>query len=222
MPISLPIIGEMKYNKSILAIGLIWLFQLSATIGILLGKAEWFLSKTPYTLFLYSLLCLWIFPFKDIALRHKALLLILIGFVSEWIGINHLSIFGEYYYGKNFGLQIDGTPLIIGFNWMVLALVSKSIVSRFLSNRIMVVIAAAGLMVLLDVAMEFVAYEFAFWHFKGGMPPFRNYLSWFIIGLLMQLIISKENLKAQYRFSLHYYLINLLFFSFFAFYYSTN
>lgn len=222
MPTNLAIIGDMNLNKTKLAIGLIWLFQLSATIGILLGQADWFLSKTPYTLFLYSLLCLWIFPFENATFRYKALSLILLGFISEWIGINHLSIFGEYHYGKNFGFQIDGTPLIIGFNWMVLALVSKSVVSRSLSNKAVAVITAAVLMVLLDIAMEFVAHQFSFWHFKGGMPPLRNYVSWFVIGLIMQLIIANANLKAQYRFSLHYYVVNLLFFGFFAVYYLAN
>ena len=220
MAISLPIIGEINLNKTTLSICIIWLFQLSASIGILLGKADWFLSKTPYTLLLYSILCFWIFPFKDRSFAIKSFALILIGFLSEWIGVNHLSLFGEYYYGKNFGFQLDGTPLIIGFNWMVLALVSKSIASKLSAGPIFTPIAAASLMVMLDIAMELVVDKFGFWHFQGGIPPLRNYISWFIIGLIMQIIISKNELREQYQFSIHYYIVNLLFFSFFALYYS--
>jgi len=216
---SLPFLGNISQKKSTLAIGVVWLFQLSATIGIALGASEWFLSKTPYTLFLYSLLSFWIFPFENKKFALSALVLILIGFLAEWIGVNHLSLFGEYHYGKNFGFQLDGTPLIIGFNWMVLALVSKSIVSHFSSQKAFVALGAAVLMVVLDVSMELVADAFGFWHFQGGMPPLKNYLSWFVIGLLMQVIISNFKLEKQFTFSLHYYLVNLFFFSFFAFYY---
>jgi len=219
MIISIPLIGRLSIEKATIAIIIVWLFQLSAIIGILLGKADWFLSKTPFTLSLYTILCFWIFPFKNLKLIGKSALIVSLGFLSEWLGVNHLSIFGDYEYGKNFGMQFQGTPLLIGFNWLILALISNSIMSCLLKSKYLIILMAAALMVLLDVSMELVADQFGFWHFSGGIPPLRNYLSWFAIGVIMQLILSGSNFKAQFTFSLNHYLANLAFFGFFAFYF---
>ena len=76
---------------------------------------------------------------------------------------------------------------------------------------------AALLMVLLDIPMEMVAYQFDYWHFSAGMPPMENYISWFFIGLIMQTMIKGFELEKQSAFSLNLYFANLAFFLLFAF-----
>lgn len=221
MNIELPISGKsIQLGWAEVAIFLVWLFQLTATLGISLGYQEWFLSKTPLTLVLHLILLSSIFPFDSFKRRMSATALVLIGFFAEWIGLNWLPIFGDYYYGDNFGVQWQGTPLLIGFNWMILAMTSMAIAHSLFKNKTLRILVGASLMVGLDLLMEMVATPFEFWHFKGGMPPIQNYISWFVIGLLMQWILSGTKLSSKSKqFSFNLYLANVFFFGYFALYY---
>ena len=51
------------------------------------------------------------------------LLVYIITFFSEWIGVNYGWLFGSYVYGESLGFKIGGVPLLIGANWLLLALV---------------------------------------------------------------------------------------------------
>ena len=56
-------------------------------------------------------------------------LIYIIGVLVEIIGVNSSIVFGDYYYGQALGLQIFGTPLIIGVNWLTLSLATFGISS---------------------------------------------------------------------------------------------
>ena len=56
-------------------------------------------------------------------------------FSMEAIGVATGKIFGSYHYGSNMHLKVLGVPLVIAFNWLVLALAINSISLRFFSNN---------------------------------------------------------------------------------------
>lgn len=220
MIISIPFAQQkLILEKSSIAIAIVWLFQIPAIIGISLGYEDWFLSKTPLTLLIHLLLVVWVFPFQQASFRIATSIIVLTGFFAEWLGINHLPIFGAYEYGANFGMKAQGTPLLIGFNWFVLAVISNSIAKEILGNKLSHLILGALLMVFLDFFMELVASPFDYWTFKDGIPPIQNYLSWFGIGLIMNIFLRKFHFRSQFKFSLNLFLANLLFFCYFALFY---
>lgn len=217
MIISIPFAQQKVFlENSTLAIAIIWLFQIPAIIGISLGYEDWFLSKTPFTLLIHLLLVIWLFPLQQSSFRIAMSSMVLLGFLAEWIGVNHLPIFGEYTYGNNFGVAFQGTPLLIGFNWFILAAISSSIAKQLIGNHTLHILLGAFLMVFLDVFMELLASPFDYWQFEGGMPPIENYISWFGIGFFMIFIIRSFDFQAQFKFSLNLYLANLLFFVYFS------
>ena len=169
------IIVDLKYylrlDKVLISILLIWLFQISAIIGMSANYADWFLSKTYLTLIMQLALVLWVFKPERKGLIILGIIYAL-GFFAEYLGVNHFNIFGNYTYGDNLGFKLAGVPLLIGSNWAVLAIVSSTIAARWVNNKWVQITLGAFLMVFLDLFMEVVAKDFDYWHFyDSGLNP---------------------------------------------------
>ncbi|WP_435625110.1 carotenoid biosynthesis protein [Flagellimonas sp.] len=203
-----------KAHRVTIAIGIIWLFHLSGIIGITLGFKDWFLTKTPLNLTVCLLLFILVFPINTLKRASLFLLFFVMGMFAEWLGVNYGLLFGDYIYGNNFGPKLDGVPWLIGCFWALLACIT----SAMLSNMKIPVwgkgILAAGLMVILDFFMEQNAPNFDFWEFVGH-PPLQNYVTWFILGLLMQWIILRFKFTGERTISWHLYFAQLTFFGYF-------
>ncbi|MDP5231119.1 MAG: carotenoid biosynthesis protein [Cellulophaga sp.] len=204
-------------NKSIIAIITIWVFHIAAIIGVSLGYQDWFIPKTPLNLTISLLLFLWAFPINDIKKFTAFSIFFVGGFFAEWLGVNYGILFGDYAYGNNFGIKIGGVPLLIGAYWALLTFVTGEIIAHFTKSGWLQVIGGATLMVLLDYFMEHLAPIFDFWTFAGNIAPLENYVTWFAIALLFQLILFLFKIKGDTKLSFHYYGIQLLFFVFFYF-----
>lgn len=216
MILSIPFIKtSIPLNRTYFAIAIVWLFQISAIIGISLGMQEWFISKTPLNLTLQLVLVLWTFSLNTV--RNFCLFGILfsIGMLVEWVGVQYGFLFGYYSYGMNLGLKFDGVPLLIGCNWVLLVFITATIAERFFKNSLLAPLFAAFLMVLLDVPMELVAPQFDFWQFSP-VAPWNNYLSWFVIAFVMHLLWRQFKVKGDLLFSYHLFISQFLFFTYFA------
>ena len=144
-------------------------------------------------------------------------LVYILAFFSEWIGGCFGWLFGDYSYGDSLGFKLDGVPLIMGANWLLLCLVSRDVVSKFFTNTPLIIIFSSFLMVLLDLLIEQFALELDFWSWENNIIPFSNYLDWFLIALLNQTIFSfLDYKKDMFSWSLGYIIILVLFF--FSFY----
>jgi putative membrane protein len=117
-----------------------------------------------------------------------------IGMISEWIGVHTGMLFGDYNYGKNLGIKVFDVPLVIGINWAMLTVVSSSVVSRIASNDLTKIVLSAILMTLFDALMEPVAIRSDFWSWDSGVIPFYNYVSWFLISLILQVVYFRFKL----------------------------
>ena len=179
----------MKLERfTVIDISFIAIIHIAGIIGIRF-LPEFFL-KTTFVAILIPL-CLY---FYRANLQKKEWLTIflvyIITFFSEWIGVNYGWLFGSYSYGNSLGFKIGGVPLLIGLNWVLLALVSRQISSKLLSNKWSVIFVSAILMVLIDVIIEPLSGSLDFWYWEMSTIPLSNYRDWFLVAVLNQWLLS--------------------------------
>lgn len=112
----------------------------------------------------------------------------LIGWLSEWLGVNTGYIFGVYHYDVNLGPKIFGVPLVIGLNWATLTVGASYWASRLSKKRFLRILIGALIMVLFDILMEPVAIRNGYWTWDNNYIPIYNYVSWLFVSLLLQVI----------------------------------
>ncbi len=198
-----------------ISIFVLWLFQVSAIIGISLGYLDWFISKTPLNLIIMSTLLVMNFPIDNRKKVSIGLLFFVVSFALEWIGVHYGFLFGKYSYGQNLGLKADGVPLLIGINWLLLIFATAAIADKLMKRDFSKIILGASLMVILDFFIETSASVFDFWTWELGYAPFRNYVAWFAISALMHLIYRQSKIKGDFIFSCHLYAAQFVFFGYF-------
>lgn len=203
--------------KVYIATGIVWLFHISALIGITLGHVDWFIEKTPLNLGVSLILFLVIYPIGTT--KHVVAFLIFFfgGMFAEWLGITYGILFGTYAYGGNFGPKLDGVPYLIGAYWALLTFITASIVDYLKVSVMSKIFIAAVLMTLLDYFMEYNATRFDFWRFDDGLANVQNYVTWLVLAILFQGVLRYLRTTGNRFFSLNLYLAQLIFFVYFYF-----
>ena len=135
-----------------------------------------------------------------------------IGFSAEVIGVKTGVLFGDYSYGSNLGYKFAGVPIVIGLLWGVLAVGSASCVAQFPNLKKQAPFLAALLMLGVDYIMEPVAIASDFWSWHGAAVPLWNYICWFGIAWILQIILKRGMfLESNKVFNLVFLLITLFF-----------
>lgn len=199
----------LRYNLSIF---LLWLFVISALIGMARGEVDWFVPKTPINQVLGAVLLVLNFPVRTLRAWLVFLFAFLVGMVVEILGVETGVLFGEYYYGDNFGWKFMGVPWLIGVYWAVLTFLTGAIAHRLFRGRWWRVLTAALLMVGLDVLIEPLAHQFDFWHFAGDIAPFKNYIAWFVVAFGLQGVFVRLVVVTDFWYCLNHYLSQVAFF----------
>jgi putative membrane protein len=197
------------------SIGLLWLVHLTGIVGISIGFENWFITKTPLNLLLAFVILIINYPINNYRKSFLAAAFFAVGMLAEWLGVHYGLLFGTYSYGENLGPKLYGVPLLIGINWSLLVIITGTIANALTGSVFLRSVLGAGMMVLLDLFLEHSAPRFDFWTFAGGLAPLQNYLAWFIIALILQLLFQAFKMKGNFRIALHLYLAQLLFFFFF-------
>ena len=117
-----------------------------------------------------------------------------IGFGSELIGVHTGYLYGDYIYGPTLGVQLWEVPLVIGVNWFVLSYLIGSVFHKTPNDWVAAFFGAAA-MTALDFILEPVAISLNFWAWKWDSIPMSNYLGWFGVSFLIQLIWRKANFE---------------------------
>ncbi|MCD8042517.1 MAG: carotenoid biosynthesis protein [Tannerellaceae bacterium] len=145
---------------------------------------NWFVALTPLSL----LLAIGVVFYYHTDWRRIVWLwfafIIVSSFGLEMIGVNSGAVFGVYRYEDGLGVKWNGTPLIIGLNWLFLVYASRSIVVCRLHTAWLRIVTGAVLMIVYDLLLEWVAPLMRMWHFDGGYPPPANFITWFIAALV--------------------------------------
>jgi len=201
-------------NTSKISVFIIWLFHLCGMAGISYGNKEFFLAFTPINLFI-SFVLLFVNQKQLESKELKAAFLIFfIGMISEILGVKYGLIFGDYVYLDNLGVKILGVPVLIGVNWIILTFITGSLSSWVFKNKYISVLTGALLMIVLDLLIEPVAPLLGFWIFDSTIAPLQNYIGWFVIGIITQIIFQLKITEKEYTFSTHLLIVNAIFFAF--------
>ena len=194
-------------------IALLLLCYFSGLIGIgIPAYREFFLSFTPL-----NLLLTWVIFFKinkDFSSHFLILSLIIymIGFSVEGVGVATGALFGNYSYGSTFGFKLFETPLMIGVNWLFLALSTYGIVQYFTKKALWLILLPPVLMTSLDYLVEPVAMKLDFWSWENDSIPLQNYAMWFLTSLFIHGIIYLFKPKINAKISIVVFSVQVLFF----------
>ena len=191
--------------------------HLAGIIGIYFFESTFFLRTSSVSI----LIPLFLFCYRSNLTNKDVFLfasIFVIGYTAEFLGVNYQILFGDYSYGRSLGIKLFEVSLIIGCNWLLLALISQALIKRIFSNGWLIIIFSSLLMVFIDIYIEPVAPLLDFWEFKENIVPFSNYRDWFVVALIIQFILSYRNTQVNmFNWSLGYLIILVLFFSFFHF-----
>lgn len=182
----------LKYGPTISIVILLVLYTVGIG-GMFSQHRAWFLSLTPMTLLVSTILLLLTHKDWRWAFFLVSVICLTTGFGIEVAGVETGMIFGEYAYGETLGWKWIDVPLIIGCNWFILVYTSGVVVSRIRTSRPVRALIAASTMTLLDLLIEPVAIAFDFWHWKDGTPPLQNYLAWFAVAFSLSMLFQSIN-----------------------------
>lgn len=171
-------------------IGLLAIVYTVGLVGISLTSLRpMFLALTPLNLLLTLVVFYRVNKDFSGSFLILSLLVFLIGFSVEALGVATGILFGSYAYGSPFGFKLFDTPVMIGVNWLFLALSSYGIVQYFTKNKLLLVLVPPFLMVGLDFLVEPVAMKLGFWGWENDLIPLQNYMMWFVTSLVIHGII---------------------------------
>lgn len=136
----------------------------------------------------------------------------LIGYLAELIGTQTGFPFGEYWYLPHLGPQLIGVPLVIGVNWFLIAYSAALWTRKFSPNSVVQVLVASALMVGLDLFIEPLCERLGFWAWADKIAPWQNYLGWYGVSMIVQLIFKALMINADNALARWYFVMVTLFF----------
>ena len=195
---------------------LIFLFHVIGMFGLSSDNLSLiFLDLVPLNLLLTFLYC---YKFSPLNRHYKISgFIFTFGFLVEVVGVKTGLLFGEYSYGYPLGLKFLNVPLIIGINWLILAICSYGLISYFITYLFPKVILASILMVLIDILIEPVAINLGFWSWDLIDIPIKNYFTWFIVSFIINYALASSQIKINHKMSTYVLISQLIFFTYLNF-----
>lgn len=126
-----------------------------------------------------------------------ALGIFVFGYIVGLIWVNVNFPFGDFTFGKSLGPRLFGTPLLVGWKWLMLAYCSNIIVSKFTENRYFISFLATILMVVFDMVLEGPAGVLDLWSWSSANVPLENFLSWFFVSWIINGAIQLRNTRLE-------------------------
>jgi len=187
------------FSKTRVCILVIILFHVVGLAGFFIPAATpLFLRLVPFHLLLMLVIVIISHYRPDEKFFGFALLLFVLGFTIEWIGVHKHWLFGNYMYGNTLGTKLFGIPLTIGVNWFVLVYATGVLMKRTrLKSTLARILTGAVVLVLLDLLLEPVAIKFGYWSWANGTPPLKNYICWFGASAVFLYIFELFKFKQQ-------------------------
>lgn len=173
---------------------------------------EYMLMLTPYTLLLTGGVVLSKVLPHNITLVKWIVIVYIVTFALEVFGVKTGLLFGSYEYGDVLGPKLFETPLLIGFNWVLVILGGVLLSSKFISNNFLIVLFTPLLTVLFDFFLEPVAIKLNYWMWFRGEIPVQNYLAWYAISLLAVFFFMQSKIEVKSTIPIHYFAIQIFFF----------
>lgn len=199
--------------KPVYAIAFLILFYTVGVIGLVLPSYhDLFINLTPLSLLLSLVILLLYQQDWSGRLFLYSIMVFIVGFSVEAIGVATGLIFGEYLYGGVLGVKVFNTPLMIGVNWLLLTYTTWDLVGRSKAPVLFRTILAAILMVVFDIFLEPVAMKMGMWSWSGEQVPLKNYIAWFIISWIFFSLAALLKIKVRNPISVPLWIVLLTFF----------
>lgn len=178
---------------------IIILFHAVGLIGCSLPATDvQFLKLVPWHLLLMTIVIICNHNQVGIRFFLFALLIFVIGFTAELMGVHTGWLFGNYTYGETLGTQLFRIPLMIGVNWFLLIYSTGVLLQRSrIKSNIVRILAGAVILLLLDVLIEPMAIHFDYWHWANNHIPLKNYVCWFGLSAVLLFVFERFKFKAQ-------------------------
>ncbi|QJD97080.1 carotenoid biosynthesis protein [Mucilaginibacter robiniae] len=189
----------MKLSKTQTGIIVIILFHVVGLAGFYLHSFRpLFLRIVPFHLELMLLVVLINHQKPDFKFVIFALMVYVLGFAGEWIGVHTQLLFGHYHYGRTLGPKLWAIPLTIGINWFLLVYGAGVLLQRSrLKNVWIRILVGTIILVALDWLIEPIAMRFDYWNWVGGSVPLKNYIGWFIVSAVFLGVFEAFKFKRQ-------------------------
>jgi bisanhydrobacterioruberin hydratase len=215
-------------DRTLTATVLAAVMHLAGAMGMLFWRRDWFLMLTPFNLLVMFFLLIWTLPEKNKKIYLFFIFAFLVGIGTEMIGVKTGILFGQYQYGNVLGFKLNGVPLLIGIYWFIIVYAcgmlalklrsiflppcgatSQTVFTKWIGSS--VIIDGAVLATFFDLIMEPSAVKLGFWSWDNGSIPLLNYLSWFLVSVVILFMFRKTPLK-NHPFAINLLIIQALFF----------
>jgi len=221
----------MIINKEIIKIFFLYFFLIMGGLWELLGLFKVF--NQTFAGIILILLSLWCFyEIYNYNLKKENskisiiksilffLIVVIVSFIIEIIGVKTGLIFGEYQYSKVLIPQIFDTPVAIGFAWFSTLISSTAILKKLIDryylklNILFKSLIIGFLMFVFDYFLEPAAIKLNYWNWQLGIVPFQNYLTWFVLGSFFAFLGYKlKYLSLEFpKTIIHFYISQILYF----------
>lgn len=199
-----------QVNKVLIVLFIIYLV---GAIGHLISDVKpLFFILTPYNLIGTTLVLFYLNRPLRAKVYFISLVVFLVGFFIEVIGVKTGLLFGQYEYGATLGWKFLNVPIVIGLNWVLLSFTSNVIGRRYFKNIMVAALLSALLMVGLDLLIEPIAINLDYWSWENDLIPIQNYVMWFTTAFVIQLIINLSKVQFNFKVGLVMFLIQVMFF----------
>lgn len=171
-----------------------------------------FIALIPFALLLNLFLFGWFHHPKTTKSFAIMLVVVLLGFFAEVIGVKTGLLFGHYEYGKALGPKVLEVPLLIGINWLILTYCAAVALHQYIKNRALITLLGAAIITLFDFFMEPVAIFTGMWQWDTTNVPLQNYLMWFILAALFVGLFTTTSPKNKNPLALWIFAAQFIFF----------
>ena len=202
----------MKFTKSQKSIFVILILHFVAVSGIFLGYLDYLLPLSAVNLLITSFLLYLNQKDLNTSFYISSVIIIIVTFFIEVIGVNTGIFFGEYTYLDSLGPKIFNTPPIIGFNWWIMIVSSAGVLASTKFPLLVKAFLSTCLMLVIDLWIEPISDALNFWEWKDGVIPLKNYIGWFITGFSLQILYWQSPFKKDNPIARSVYFILLFFF----------
>ena len=197
--------------KSYFLIGLLLIFYSVGLVGLFSDSRAYFLSLSFFNLALSFGILLFARVQHNLKFYLFLLFAFFFGMSAEWLGVHTGFLFGDYFYGESLGVKWFGVPIIIGINWIMLTMISASIMQLTKIHWFLKALGGTLFMVLLDILIEPVAINSDYWHWNGEIP-ISNFFGWIIIAFVLQTLYFAFKLAEPNKVGISLYIIQVCFF----------
>src|SRR3989344_5537070 len=131
-----------------------------------------------------------------------AIIIFLITFAIEEKNLYMRNVYGNYAYSGLLGPKILDVPVFISLAWIIFIFVVYNASSVYTNKKTRLILYSTFLLVSLDLILDPVGVATKYWTWVGYEPnglsmeswfgiPWKNYLGWFLAGIVMFTILSK-------------------------------